>query len=90
MATDPKALEAQANVLRLLAPDLCRLVDSMLEEVSAADTPVDGRNFCPCGQIIWEDDWEDFEPHVKERLIDEAAAHECAWTRMLRAWTSST
>lgn len=89
-ATSPEALAAQLGVLRVLAPDLCRLIDAGIEEVLASEPPVHGQEFCPCGEKTWDDDWEDVKPAYKEILVNESAKHECAWTRMVKAWLSST
>lgn len=90
MATDRDALKAQFNVLRILAPELCRLIDAALEAVHSSEPPVHGQHYCPCGEKTWDDDWEDASPKYRDALITDAANHECAWTRMVKAWAIST
>lgn len=86
MATKEQLI-AQRSVLRMLAPDLCVLMDKAIEDVCNAESPVNGQNFCPCGEVIWDDDWNDAQ---HRDIIDDAARHECSWTRACRAWDTVT
>lgn len=68
-------LQAQHSVLRILAPELCTMLDDMFQEIEGG-VEHQGRYFCPCGEINWDED----DP--TERVRD----HECAFGRALNAW----